>query len=97
MERTREVSDEENRPKRRVWRRLGLRSLPKAGKPRPGPEPSLSRPGAVFTAQAGDFKSLSPPKPSQSRGFWAEPGRHNTNFDQQQQHEAAFHEESVLR
>jgi hypothetical protein len=40
---------------------------------------SLSRPEAVVTAQAQDFKSLSPPKPSLSGGFQAEPSRHITN------------------
>jgi hypothetical protein len=41
-------------------------------------EASLSRPEAVVTAQAQDFQSLSPSKPSLSRSFQAEPSRHNT-------------------
>ena len=34
-----------------------------------GPEPSLSRPEAVVMAQAQNFESLSPSKPSLSHGF----------------------------
>ena len=47
------------------------------------PRPSLSRPEAVFMAQAWIFKSLSPSKPSLSHGFQAKPSCHDTNAYQE--------------
>jgi hypothetical protein len=49
-----------------------------APKPRPGPKPSPGLGLVGPTARARNLVSREPPKPSQSRGFQAEPSRGNT-------------------